>query len=68
MAAAEITLRVESASGRKRVKVSQSAGLGELMKQISDMFGVPPDQQILSSTPLHNPTILDNNPNITISQ
>jgi len=68
MAAAEITLRVESASGRKRVKVSQTAGLGELMKQISDMFGVPPEQQILSSTPLHNPTILDNNPNITISQ
>lgn len=52
-------IRVESASGQKRVTVDPAGTVFDLQVQIEALFKIPVEEQILSRAPLHKPDLIE---------
>jgi len=61
-------IRVQTASGQKRIKLDNGSTFGDLTKAIEKEFGIQPANQILSFTPLHNPDIIQSSLSASLSE
>eukprot|EP00494_Astrolonche_serrata_P034483 UN34752 len=60
-------IRVQTASGEKRVTLkNDQCTLGELQKQIDELFKIPTELQLISTTPLHNPKFIEASTNLSL--